>query len=206
MTHYIEARRAGTLAVVQKKPRRSPPGLVSGTSAYAKWWREQNRERHLQLKRESNRRRRANDPTYRARQEQRSQAALRLQRLLQDGAPTKEIAASTGRSETSINSMRTRLGLAKVRGPLKAPMSVKRAVYQALATPKWVDTDALFAVYAEARRRRRSGEDVVVDHIVPIRGKGICGLHVPWNLQIIPRLTNALKRDRIIASEIVAIL
>jgi len=68
---------------------------------------------------------------------------------------------------------------------------------KAKATPKWLtpkDYDKIRQVYAQAKDCEVvSGESYQVDHIIPLNGKNICGLHVPWNLQVLPADINASK-------------
>jgi len=57
-----------------------------------------------------------------------------------------------------------------------------------------VDADQLEAIYIEAWRiEQLTGSPYHVDHIIPVTGETVCGLHVPWNLQIIPASKNLAK-------------
>lgn len=81
----------------------------------------------------------------------------------------------------------------------------KRCAYESLrknrrtnATPHWLnsqDKKWLDAIYAESKAlKEQYGVDCTVDHIVPINGKNVCGLHVPWNLRLMDRSANSAKR------------
>jgi len=64
------------------------------------------------------------------------------------------------------------------------------------AWPDWCAKHSDFKkIYNEAKRLRKIGRDVHVDHIVPIVSPIVCGLHVPWNLAIIPAKTNMSKSN-----------
>ena len=78
-------------------------------------------------------------------------------------------------------------------------ITAARRKYIKRATPLWLTDEhraEIAAIYLEAARRGES-----VDHIYPLRAKNSCGLHVPWNLQIIPLLDNVRKGNRIDGAE-----
>lgn len=57
--------------------------------------------------------------------------------------------------------------------------------------PPWADIRKILAVYAEARRL-----GLTVDHIVPLLGENVCGLHVHYNLRTVTRSVNSAKGNR----------
>lgn len=60
------------------------------------------------------------------------------------------------------------------------------------ATPQWADLDAIQQVYAMCP------DGWHVDHIVPLQGQYVCGLHVAENLQHLPAPENIRKGNRFI--------
>lgn len=75
----------------------------------------------------------------------------------------------------------------------------RRAVFKK-AKPVWL-TDAqkrdIEFTYSLAQEcKTLTGENYHVDHIVPLRGENVCGLHVPWNLQVIPSDMNLSKTNK----------
>jgi hypothetical protein len=65
------------------------------------------------------------------------------------------------------------------------------------ATPKWLSADQLEEMQGIYRRAIQLTSDTGVrhhvDHIVPLRGENVAGLHVPWNLRVVPWYENLRK-------------
>jgi hypothetical protein len=76
----------------------------------------------------------------------------------------------------------------------------KRRAAKLNRTPPWLtDTDfeKIERKYAQAQHRTKTtGERWVVDHVIPLRGVVVSGLHVPSNLRVIKATTNSSKRNK----------
>lgn len=73
------------------------------------------------------------------------------------------------------------------------------------ATPKWL-SKAQKATMRELYKMaitmtQTTGEQYVVDHIVPLRSHEVCGLHVPWNLRVITQEENLKKSNKLVAPQ-----
>lgn len=69
------------------------------------------------------------------------------------------------------------------------------------ATPKWLTKDHLELIKMKHQLARYltevTGIKWVTDHIIPIRGKNVRGLHVPWNIRVISHSENCSKGERV---------
>lgn len=75
--------------------------------------------------------------------------------------------------------------------------SAKRRASKLRATPSWLTKEQEQEIKNFYWLRQDlwliTGEEYHVDHIVPLQGKNVCGLHVPWNLQILHSKENIKK-------------
>ena len=76
----------------------------------------------------------------------------------------------------------------------------KRKIAKLNRTPFWLNDGQLLemqSIYKYCASLRAVGLDYEVDHIIPLQGKTVSGLHAPWNLQVITASENAAKGNRL---------
>jgi hypothetical protein len=122
----------------------------------------------------------ATDPAYEAQNEARKQKAVARSAAWQKANPEKvKQHAKTGRQRHPEK------GVAKVQ---------RRNAMKLQAVPVWANLDAIERHYANARYLTEvTGCQHHVDHIIPLRGNNVCGLHVENNLRAIPHFLNTRK-------------
>ncbi len=83
--------------------------------------------------------------------------------------------------------------------PLLTPdqQAIADSRYRRMILAPWADSEAVRAIYAEARRiSRETGVPHHVDHIIPLQGEYVSGLHVDTNLRIVEGAENLRKGNR----------
>lgn len=113
------------------------------------------------------------------------------EKVLQTKAKTREKMRLSGKTKTWKQRNRSKL-VADAR---------KRKIQKFQATPKWADNKYIEDLYSNCREAEsvfaRVGltKKFHVDHIVPLRGKSVCGLHCEDNLQILLDSDNLSKKN-----------
>lgn len=78
-----------------------------------------------------------------------------------------------------------------------AAKRAQRRAAQLERTPAWVTHSDMEGMYTLARKLTElTGVQMEVDHIIPLQGVEVSGLHTPCNLQILPMSANRRKGNR----------
>ncbi len=96
---------------------------------------------------------------------------------------------------------KTRYAQSDVGKLVKYEGCARRRATKMNATPSWLtddDIQEIRNIYEQAKiLSEKHGIKYHVDHVIPLSGKNVSGLHVPWNLQILTKKDNMLKSNRI---------
>jgi hypothetical protein len=83
-----------------------------------------------------------------------------------------------------------------------AAITAKRRAAKLQATPSWLTKEEFVQIEemyeCAVAFKLYTGEEYHVDHIVPLQGKNVCGLHVPWNLQLLSAHENKSKSNKLL--------
>ena len=75
---------------------------------------------------------------------------------------------------------------------LKKASEAKRRASKLKATPKFANLNKIKEIYKNCPKGYH------VDHIIPLHGKNVCGLHVEWNLQYLTPSENLSKYNKLL--------
>ena len=77
------------------------------------------------------------------------------------------------------------------------PPNSRRSRLFSLASPKWRNSEKIADIYSERdRKTAETGICYHVDHVIPLQGDLVCGLHVHNNLAVIEKRENLSKHNK----------
>lgn len=83
--------------------------------------------------------------------------------------------------------------------PVIRAILARRRAAKLKQTAKWANFKVIKSIYAECDlKSKETGILHHVDHIIPLQGKFVSGLHVEYNLRIIPAKDNLQKHNKLV--------
>ena len=134
------------------------------------------------------------------RQYNQSEAGQKAKREYYERNREAVVARAQARSDAAKNAYKQKY---KEANPdmYKEMVSLRRRRFRQ-ATPKWLTAGQRMEIRLKYRLAielsRATGIRHAVDHIVPLQGEEVCGLHVSWNLQVIPQAENLKKSNKLV--------
>ena len=112
-------------------------------------------------------------------------------------AEKNKVKYATWRAANREKSRASAAAWKKAHPEVQNALNSKRRAAKINATPSWANLFFIEEAYDLARlRSQATGFKWHVDHIVPLRSKKVCGLHVEANLRVIPATHNIAKGNR----------
>lgn len=106
----------------------------------------------------------------------------------------KEIAKILGRTEASVVEQTKNI---RYPGKKNEESSYRRAS-KLQATPSWANKEIINRIYEKCKELQSyTNKEYHVDHIIPLKGKNVCGLHHEDNLQILMKEDNLSKSNKL---------
>jgi len=123
---------------------------------------------------------------------------LRLQKIDYRNSNREKVREASRRYNKTATSKEYRKFYKKSRPHLKNAESAKRRASKLNATPEWADLSKIRLLYEKVKwLEALTGLKYHVDHIIPLRGKNVCGLHIWENLQILEASINESKGNKV---------
>ena len=83
---------------------------------------------------------------------------------------------------------------------IETAISAKKRATKLKRTPCWLTKKDILKIKKlyelASKKTKETGTPWHVDHIIPLRGKKVSGLHVPANLRVIPAMENLKKSNK----------
>ena len=118
----------------------------------------------------------------------------RLQKIEYRESNKEKVAEQRRNYSVSSNGIEVRSKYRKKTRGYRNHLKAKRRSSLKNATPSWVDLSKIKTVYNKAKwLESLTGLKYHVDHIIPLNGKNVCGLHCWNNLQILEDSINIKK-------------
>jgi hypothetical protein len=115
-------------------------------------------------------------------------SSLRTGHIKSCGCYSRELTAQRGRNNRTHGLSHTK--------EYKSYKATKRKKRLKRQTPLWADAEKIRQIYID----RPDGYHV--DHIIPLKGELVCGLHVESNLQYLPAKENISKKNKFKESDL----